>query len=71
MSLGPPPDLSLRAESLSCTLSEVEGAAKGRRSNLQGTIISSSGDCFVAPLLAMTPLNAYDLAIQQEQVGVY
>ena len=38
MSLRPPQDLSLRA----------------KRSNLQGTIASNGGDCFVAPLLAMT-----------------
>jgi len=38
MSLRPPRDLSLRA----------------KRSNLQGAIAVNGGDCFVAPLLAMT-----------------
>jgi len=37
------PDLSLRA----------------KRSNLQDTLAVNGGDCFVAPLLAMTPLNGY------------
>ena len=43
------PDLSLRA----------------KRSNLQDTLAVNGGDCFVAPLLAMTPLNGYDAQVQR------
>ena len=54
MSLRPPQDLSLRA----------------KRSNLQGTTAVNGGDCFVAPLLAMTPLNACRVDCIVEEVLV-
>jgi len=31
---------------------------QAKRSNLRGTLSVNGGDCFVALLLAMTPLNA-------------